>query len=392
MKQKKIIIWSTVISIGMLVFSYWITNLQFPISGEKEVISIFEAIRGVVYDPSESVESGVLLIDVDYDKQLVTKTNEYGKPLGDAFPVTDRTKLVKLLDVLSKKNDYAYIILDIGFEEGEETDADSTLYATISKMERIVIPCNKMESLADTCLNTKAGLAYYNITPIESDFVKYPYFSKTKDGMFSSMPLKMYEDITKRHISSHGFLYTENGRLVRTSLVLNLDYIPYDAEWFNLGNDLLYGNAIDRLKTKKKYIIIGSSGMDMHATYRGRVPGAIINFNAYQALMNNHHVVSPTLAIILFISFFIFSYLILSRKKISESLAKRKLQKNKWLRLMQRMLVAFCSWMGFSLYLSVLCITTYVFLDEVYDIFVTSTVFYIINLIVKLSDNISYEK
>jgi len=393
MSRKRKIFWSFVVSAGMLVFSYWVTNLQIPISGEKEVISMFEAVRGSIYEHRDTVGSNVILIDVDYDKQLITKTDECYKTLGEAYPVTDRSKLTRLLEALRKKKDYAYVLLDVSFENGEETDADSALYATISSMKCIVIPCDSLKALPDTCLYKKAGLAYYQVTPIESDFVKYPYLSKQKtsikDTTLASMPLRMYEDITKRHIKKFGPIYWD-GWLARSSIVLNLNYKP--IKWRNLGVDFLYNNEIEKLPTKNKYIIIGSSKNDLHPTYIDRISGAIINFNAYLALINHHHIVSPTLMLLLFVSFFIFSYLILSKKKLSESISMIGPYQNKWLRLTQRILVALCSWIGFSAYLMILCILTYVFLDEVYDIFITSTMFYVFNLIVKLSDYLNYGK
>ena len=383
MSKKKKYIYSLLTSIGMLFFSYWVTNLHFPISGEKEVISVFEAIRGLVYNPTDTIDSHVILIDVDYDKQLVTKTNEFGKPLGDGYPVTDRSKLTRLLSSLKGK-DYKYILLDIGFEQNEKTEYDSALYRLISEMDRIVIPCDSLDALPDTCLYKKAALGYYEITPIESDFVKYPYFGNVKDTILNSMPLKLYEEITNRRVQNKWFFYNESWKLARSSIVLKLNYLPAKSKWLKLESDLLYGDEIDRLPIKDKYIVIGSCANDEHATYRGLVSGAIINFNAYMALISGHHIVSPFLIIILFISFFVFSYLILSRKTLKESLEQSGLHKNKWIRIIQRLLVLLCSWIGFSLYLSILCILTYVLLDEVYDIFITSTVFSFINLIVKL--------
>ena len=51
-------------------------------------------------------------------------------------------------------------------------------------------------------------------------------------------------------------------------------------------------------------------------------------------------------------------------------------------------LSALCSWIGYSLFLSMLCILTYTFLGEVYEIFITSTMFYLLSLAVKHADKI----
>ena len=132
--------------------------------------------------------------------------------------------------------------------------------------------------------------------------------------------------------------------------------------------DLLYNERIDSEPTKGKLIVIGSSKEnDIHATYRGPIAGAIINLNAYKALMDGHHIVSLPFFLLLFISFFLFSYSILSQG-------------------------TFCTWGNFSIYLTILCIITYCLLDEVYDIFITSSVFWLIKKMIKIKIKIRNEK
>ena len=392
MRVKHKLILSLVISIVMLMCSYWVTNLHVPISGEKTVISWYEAIKGIFGKPDYNVENNdVLLIDVDYDKELITKTNEFGRPLGDAYPVTDRRKLLTLLDTLKKRDDYEYVMLDVAFEQGEETDADSALFAVISSMNRIVIPCDSLNALPHEMLQEKAGLAEYYITPVETDFVKYPYLKS--DTTLKSMPFVMFEDVFKSKIRKHWLFYTDDsGRLARRTIVLNLDYLPKPSAWRKIGTDILYADRIKSLITKDKVVVIGSAKADLHATYRDRVSGAIINLNAYQALKDGHHIVSPPVILLLAISFFVFSYLILSQRTLSDSLSVKNFHKNKWVRLLQLALNSLCSWLGFSLFLTALCVITYSVLHEVYDIFVTSTLFYIIKKIVKFVNYMRYEK
>ncbi|MBQ9672808.1 MAG: hypothetical protein IJV34_08150 [Prevotella sp.] len=112
--------------------------------------------------------------------------------------------------------------------------------------------------------------------------------------------------------------------------------------------------------------------------------GATINFNAYQALMAGHHRMSILVGLLLFASFFVFSYLILSRQKLSEALTNQASLGMKWQRAAKRALVAMCSWIGFSTYLSILCVVTYALIGEVYDILLTATLFDIVNILVRL--------
>lgn len=394
-KQKKII-WSVVIAIGFLLFSYCITNLNFPISGEKGLLYRFEMVRNYLFPRENTVNDSILLIDISFDKSPVKTTDEYGMSIGD-IQITDRKKLLALLQELKKRDDYKYVLLDVFFGQKGKTPQDSALFATICSMPRIVIPCHSDEALADSSLREKAGLADYTSTYKVSGFAKYPYMSS--EGM--SLPLKMYKDITGRTIRRHGFIYTDGWWLVRKSIVLTFDVnanSAYNEEgekvWYYLGADIL-GNDEERgllyeipELTRNKYVIIGAfQGDDSHSTYIGSISGTIINLNAYFSLLDKHHVVSITLIIVLFFAFFILAYLTLTRqdlRRLTDSMTQK--QNYRW-RTRMMSLSALCSWIGYSLFLTILCIMTYVFLGEVYEIFVTSTMFYLLSLAVKYTDN-----
>lgn len=397
MHKQKNVIWSIVIAIGFLFFSYYITNLNFPISGEKSLLYRFELIRNYLFPKENTVSDSILLIDVSYDKTPVKAIDEYGLPIGD-IQITDRQKLLKLLQELKKRDDYKFILLDVFFGQKGETPQDSALFATITSMPRIVIPCHSDEALADTSLKEKAGLADYMTTFKEGGFVKYPFMSE--DGM--SLPLKMYNEITGRTIRKHWIFYTDGWLLTRKSLVLTFDIYtnsPYNGEGekvlYFLGADIL-GNEGEKgimyevqEMTKDKYIAIGAfQGEDNHSTYIGPVSGTLINLNAYFSLLHNHHVVSGTLAIVMFCAFFVLAYLTLTRQDLRGFAETVTQQKSHLWRSRMIALSALCSWIGYSLFLSMLCILTYTFLGEVYEIFITSTMFYLLSLAVKHADKI----
>ena len=395
-KHKKIL-WSVVIATGFLFLSYFISNLNFPISGEKAILYRFELIKNYFF-PQESTENdSILLIDVSYDKTPVKVTDEYDMPMGE-IQITDRQKLLQLLQELKRKNDYKYILLDVFFGQKGRTPQDSALFATICSMPRIAIPCHSDEALADSSLTEKAGFADYTTTFKESGFVKYPYMSDSG----KSLSLKMYEDITGRTIDKHWLIYTDGYRLVRKSIVLTFDVnvtAPYDENGdkvlYYLGADIL-GNDENRgllyefpELTKNKYIAIGAfNGDDNHSTYVGNVCGTLINLNAYFSLLHNNHVVSPWLAIILYFAFFILAYLTLTRQNLRE-FANNLTQKQKGhLKAKLVALSALCSWLGYSFFLTILCILTYMLLGEVYEVIITSTLFYLLALSIKFSDKI----
>lgn len=392
MQARKQIVWSAVIAVGFLIISYCVTNLQFPISGEKAVLYKFEMIRNYLFPPDRSVPNDLLIINVSYDKAFVEATDEFGIPIGHT-QITDRQKLQQFLQELKRRNDYKCIMLDVFFGQNTPTPSDSALYATICSMPRIAIPCHSDEQLAIPELKSKAGLADYMTTYKEVGFVKYPYLTDS----IASLPLRMYEDVTGRSIKRHWFLYTDGWKVVRKSVVLAFDVnviSPYnktgEKNWYNLGADILGDKGGNGLLyelpelTKDKFIVIGAlQGEDIHATYAGKISGLIINTNAFLSLLNGHHVVSLSLSIILFIAFFILSYLTLTQQNLKEVAQKIGTKKHQRYLLL---LSGLCTWIGYSLFLTILCISTYLLLGEIYDIFITSTLFYFLHLAIKHKD------
>lgn len=413
MSKKARLILSFFIALGFLIISYWITNLRFPISGEKTLLTQLEVVRDYFFPKEDKVIDSVLFVNVTYDRELCPVRDSDGLAKGRE-QITDRHKLLKLLRFLKRENNYRYVVLDVFFEKGTRTTWDDSLFSIIKSMPRIVIPCHSDRSIADSSLLMKAGLADYLTTFSESDFVKYPYFSDKK----SSMPVKMYEEMTGKKIMKHGFFYTEGWHPVRSSIVLtyelraNQEYEYNDDGrkikiWNNLGMDLLgdsipewneYGvDALSLISAhakgkfvKDKYIVIGSfGGDDTHTTFIGDMSGAVLNFNAYVSLLHGHHIVSLTLIVILFVIFYILSFLTLSRRQLKDLFVSMKdSSKNKFVRFSIRILICICTWIGYSTLLAILCVFTYLALGEAYDIFITSTLFslfgFIVNFIGKI--------
>lgn len=402
MSSLKCLILSAFSAVFFLVFSYWITNLRFPVSGEKTVLSRLEQLRNIVHPKPRVVPDSVLFVNVSYDKEFVAMRDEFGFPAGRT-QITSRHKLLELLQYLKKEGTYKYVLLDVFFGEGFSTEWDDSLFSTIVSMPRIVVPCHADEPLADERLKEKAGLSDYIITFNESDFVKYPYFSDKQ----KSIPIRMYEEITGHRIDRKGILYNDGPMLARRSVVLTYE-LRADAMyadngekmWYNLGMDLLSdsiagvdGRGSNLLYespelSKDKYIVIGAfEGDDTHLTFSGGLSGAVINFNAFISLMNRHHIVSVTLLCVLFVVFFILSYLTFSRRRMLDVINDMKGKtKNKTIQKGLHLLTFLNTWVGLSLFLTILCVLTYLILGEAYDILATSTLFYVMQRCVMAYD------
>ena len=64
MRKQEKVIRSVVIAIGFLIFSYCMTNLDFPISGEKALLYRFELVKNYLFPRENTVNDSILLIDV----------------------------------------------------------------------------------------------------------------------------------------------------------------------------------------------------------------------------------------------------------------------------------------------------------------------------------------
>ena len=422
----------------MLLFSYWVTNQHFLLSGsEMGLMRYVELIKGTFYPQTRNnVPDSVMLINVSNDPTLIVTGSRDKKAIPKGYDlITDRKKLLQLLEELKRRNDYKYILLDVYFSDSEDdqTDADSALFNTIISMERIIIPRFYEEKLADERLNQKAGYVNY-YTNFEFDsFSKFPYLIDDQQ----SLPLKMYEDLTGNHVDTHGIIPTENSWPIRQSILLSFD-IRLDIEstdreegdtvWWNLGKDLLRCTFNDSIKgneelynpnmsTNGKYIVIGafSGNNDKHYTYIGNQPGAIILFNAFLVLMRQGHHIHILVFLVMLLVFWWMSYYILGEEKNAEKkIEEEKIEEEKvegekdegekkeWKEKAREMAIKLlsstakyanytanfiASYAKYSFVLSLLAIITYIWMGVVYDIFITALFFKFLRWIISLCRN-----
>lgn len=371
--NKRIILYAVLLAILMMAVSYVCTNQDEALSGEKEVLKYWNAITSFFSRKDKNdVPDDVLFINVSTDKQLVDLTDEeFNIPIGNAA-ITDREKLVDLLTLIQSSGNYAYVMMDVIFEEGYFTDADSTLFDLIASMDRVVIPRHADAKLASPVLETKAAYADYATSLSEDNFTKYPLMDKT--GTVSSMPLKVYTDLTGRTIKKQGLLYTDKAALSRRVVFPKMYVLidsPYsdsgEKTYYNMGADILaaYMDVDDQKELfENKIIVIGSFTDDLHTTYAGEVAGCVINYNVLLSLLKGQHKMPWVLVLVYFLIFFAMSCLLLNS-------ASDKTQSWGWI--WAKLFVIY------SVVLTVVCIFVFMIWGQAHDIFITSTLFSIID-------------
>ncbi len=361
---------SLLIALMALMISYVSTNLSIPVSGEKLTLKYWSAFTDWVFSGKERLPSDdVVFINVANDKQLVEVSDEFGIPIGNAA-VTDRCKLNSLMELIQSSGTYKYVLLDVFFEDGYHTTTDSALFASIDKMDRIVIARHTDRLLDPNAPSSKAAYADYYTSISETDFSKYRLFYK--DG--PSIPLRMYSDLTGRTVRRRGVWYADGSALSRKvvfpKMFVRMDSpYRYDGQkaYLNLGKDILdYTEENWPEFFSDKIIVVGAfSGDDIHTTYAGDLPGSLVNYNVFLTLLKGKHKIPVSLIIVYFLIFFAMSYLLLRGGSGSPQ---------PWAWVWAKLFALY------SAILIIVCIFVFMIWGQAHDIFITSTFFSIVDL------------
>ena len=319
---------SIILSISILLLSYFMGNTSSPMAGEKAVLVKLNNWKAFLNLNKDSVPDDVLLINVAFDKAL-TNYSENGMPIGQ-FTITDRQKLLRFLTAARKADNYKFIMMDVIFERGIETEYDSILFHTIASMQRIVIPVHEDAPLQDSILYAKAANGDYSITHDETDFVRFQFMHDD----VPPMPLVMYKASTGKEIKRRGLFYTSDGHLCSNGLTLKLPirisgaYMDKkdddknnrqrERSYIYMGADVLDLDSIIPIAEQiaGKIIVIGDFNTDVHRTYAGKQPGSVICLNAYYALLRGEHLISYPFTLFLFFVYVIISLLMLNGKTL----------------------------------------------------------------------------
>lgn len=392
-KRQSAIAISSVVGLLMVYVSYLLSNVPTLIGNEHNILHYFWEMRDMVDEGGEcTAADSVLLVNVAYDRQLVAAYDENGFEIGN-IDITDRAKLLKLLQVAERYDTYRYILLDVRFEQGHETECDSALFAQIRRMERIVIPRHADMAMADSSLMAKSALADYTITILNNDFSKYEIVNT---DMEYSVAMKMYHDLWGSEVTNFGGsagLYFMNGRLIRRSIVPDF-YLNVDSEkgsglasYENLGDNILSRSDEDIAEMiRGRYVVVGDMvNNDNHSTITGRMPGSLIIVNAYLSLLDGNQNVSWVVAIVMWMVFSLVTYVLIMHVSFwTEERAKQMrlgwayaISQNDWVRMTFRFVG------GWPIVLAIVLVALFMF-GETIEVLILVAIFAFIKKIINL--------
>lgn len=365
-KRYKTLMASCFMALFMTCLSYFVTNLNYTISGEKEVIHYTRVVRDILSGKLDgNVPDSIALVNVSYDRMLVPVEDEYGFSKGQ-IDITDRQKLADFMLWLHDSVQYKSILCDVFFDPRYKTDYDDMLFATMADMPRLVVPSHSDSEDLPSELRPISGRADYNTSILDSDLSKVPLFDESGTP---SMCALLYEKLGYPRLEAKYGIYTSDGALIRKCVYPHM-YVRVNTElndqgeknYMNLGADVVEyipDGLLDKGLFEGKHIVIGAfEDLDQHSTNAGELSGALVNINIVLGLMHGTHYISVWFAILLFALYWLLSYYI-----IQDALTHKG----------QKYLVVL--WTLYSSVLVVICAVTYFFFNVAYDIFISSTVF-----------------
>jgi hypothetical protein len=395
LRQWRTSIWiSLVNAILVLGLCYVYENLPYSFAGGPSVGQWIDGIKSMLHWNTQKVPDDLFAINVSYDRALVDVSDEYGMPKGNA-DITDRGKLLRLLQQIKKAGNYKYVILDIFFGDGYQTESDSVLFHTIATMDRIVIPKHYDAELADVILEQKAYYSDYHSDYIENNFVKYEFF---KEGEYS-LPFPVYNELRRmegkmpidmKHV---GPFYFAQGHLCRKSVAMRFPvtmWNEYDEEgnktFYNMGCDLLELDTLINIAdyVKDRIVVIGDyTDVDIHDTYFGPIAGCLINYNAVLALQQESYIINWSSISMLFVMYFLVSLLLTKGVSLKANVEKI------WKSVSLHVLLSF---FGIGTFWLLLELIAYFFLDVNLAVLVPSIYFAIYCGILSIIDDIQQYK
>lgn len=337
---------------ALLIFIYFLNNCSIPFSGsETSTLKGYEYAKSFLSDNLEKVSGGNLslynkemkwsdsisLINTSFDLELV---DYYGDRdfLQGKQAITCRKDLYDFLNIAQKYKNYKYILIDISLD-GKDVAYDDSLSLLIPKMSNIVIAKSEKDGIMDA-LKPKSGLVDYYRMPYETGFVKYIFGSQKNP----SLALLIYNERNRRSAikSIGGILYFDGWKLCQKigTIDYKVRFIEKEgvlSDSLGDGNVYSYQNlgtgfhkedsTLNEEKVKKccenKIVVIGGFfGDDIHDTYVGKMPGVLVNLNAYLYLQQGKHIIKLHHILLLFAFYFSIYVFVERKQKFFDSLKK----------------------------------------------------------------------
>lgn len=357
---------SAIVAVLLLAGDYLLDNCPYPVLDEVDTLAMIELVSGRV---AHAADDSVLYLNVAYDKALAPVTDDFGDTIGSTV-ITDRVRLLHLLEVAAKA-DYRFFVLDVRFEPGMATPADSALWVAMARLPRFAYSAHSEGgNAADSTTEHAAAISDYGAT-LTTGFTRWQYLQDAG----ASMPLTMYRTLDGGDIRRHGWFYTDGGRLCRNTLFIPLPsdmLLPERQDgqirYPLLGSQVMRWNSDSELAgmMKDRIVVVGDFENDMHDTYIGSVPGPALISCAYAELHRGRHLVNWWFMLLVGVIYVAICYRVLSATPVWQRFA--------WVK-RHPAIGTLLSFIGWEFVLSVLSIAMYLIFAESFITFLPAVTF-----------------
>jgi len=344
------ILWAALHACLLLAVTYLAWNIPMDLDDGGFLLKLYSTSRAAVARP-DTLPDDLLLVNTCYDHTFVP-VYKNAMEIGQTS-ITDRRKLLTLLQEMARTNDYRYVVCDIRFDGQLTTETDSALFSLLSRMPRCCVPWSTAMTSFPEKLVPVTGVSEYSTHFLSSDFLKYQYLT----GNGESVALRMAGETDSVSINRWGPLYFMGWKLCINAHIVDIEtnVNSEDAGILHLGSDLMDIVEVGAGEMfRDRIIIIGDFFLnDVHNTVAGCVSGPMIIYNAYKALVAKRNV--PAWWVWLLV---LFAYYLLTLATLCH-FEPHDLLRMLWLRDKPLLNLLF-DWMGFQVLFTLIALIVYI--------------------------------
>ncbi len=211
--------WSIIHALSMLFITFFLLSTPYVLPDEFMLVRYSSIAKSIVLDLGEKPDTNrFLFINVAWDKKLAPKPDA---DIPDHFignePVTDRAKLIGLLQLLKKNPQYKFVVFDIFFKG--KTPYDSTLTKLLNELPNVLVSYHRNEK--DEPDKPDLDIKPLGLSDIETTDDKCLKFKIFFNDSLKSTPLLMYEKIHHKKLNTKSFFYSLDKSPVFNSFILD---------------------------------------------------------------------------------------------------------------------------------------------------------------------------
>lgn len=365
----------------MLLLSWWWLSRNYNLELEDNLVRWTSLVKRIlpfttVHDPNRI--NDYTFIDTSGSKTLVAQDVGLGRDV-----ITDRSHLDSLFRLMARAvPPPRAIACDVFFDRA--TEYDDNLQHSIGTLEGIIFPYRfdgEHVTLPAIAGISSAYSAYWSSSGVglKDSFLK---FHLVDGDTMKSLPLRMFESLTKKKFSRFAGLLWGGGDVMYNAIIPDIKILPgqlSDGEFDKIIplEDLLVMRNDDAIREffSQKIVVVGDFQTEMHTSIYDKIPGVLIIVNVLESLLAGEATINWLMVLYLVACYAILSYLVFFYQGGPDSLQDRVAQISYPLvgRIGSRML-------GFSLALYIVSVICYFVFNVHTDILPMATYLSLLSL------------